>query len=99
MLVVLIGVVLFTRAFLQAENPDREATAAAVFATFLLAAYVLARAGEKLSLPAAGHRPPPLKVANLCVSDRPQGGTSSLRLSGNPCVEALRVPLALPCQC
>jgi hypothetical protein len=48
-LVVLIGVVLFTRAFLQAESPDREATAAAVFATFLLAAYVLARAGEKLS--------------------------------------------------
>jgi hypothetical protein len=48
-LVVLVGVVLFTRAFLQAEDPTREAAAGAVFATFFIAAYVLARCGEKLS--------------------------------------------------
>jgi GYF domain 2 len=48
-LVVLAGVVLFTRAFLIADNPTQEAAAAAVFATFFIAAYVLARSGEKLS--------------------------------------------------
>lgn len=48
-LVVLSGVVLFTRAFLVAESASEEAAAAAVFATFFIAAYVLARSGEKLS--------------------------------------------------
>ncbi|MGD9723815.1 MAG: DUF4339 domain-containing protein [Pirellulales bacterium] len=48
-LVVLVGMVLFTRAFLQAQDAQQEAAAAAVFATFFIAAYVLARAGEKLS--------------------------------------------------
>lgn len=48
-LVVLAGLVLFTRAFLKASDANQEAAAAAVFATFFLAAYVLARAGEKLS--------------------------------------------------
>ncbi len=48
-LVVLTGVVLFTRAFLVAESATEEAAAAAVFATFFIAAYVLARSGEKLS--------------------------------------------------
>jgi hypothetical protein len=48
-LVVLAGMVLFTRAFLKAKTPTEEATAAAVFATFFLGAYVLARSGEKLS--------------------------------------------------
>ena len=48
-LVVLTGMVLFTRAFLKAETATEEATAAAVFATFFIGAYVLARSGEKLS--------------------------------------------------
>ena len=48
-LVVLAGVVLFTRAFLIAEDLSEEAAAAAVFATFFIAAYVLARSGEKLA--------------------------------------------------
>jgi hypothetical protein len=48
-LVVLAGVVLFTRAFLAARDSSEEAAAAAVFATFFIAAYVLARSGEKLS--------------------------------------------------
>ncbi len=48
-LVVLIGMVLFTRAFLKAETASDEAAAAAVFATFFIGAYVLARCGEKLS--------------------------------------------------
>jgi ABC-type Co2+ transport system permease subunit len=48
-LVVLSGIVLFTRAFLIAKGPAEEAAAAAVFATFFLGAYVLARCGEKLS--------------------------------------------------
>ena len=48
-LVVLVGVVLFTRSFLRAESATEEAAAAAVFCTFFIAAYVLARAGEKLS--------------------------------------------------
>jgi hypothetical protein len=48
-LVVLLGMVLFTRAFLKAETPEAEAMAAAVFATFFIGAYVLARGGEKLS--------------------------------------------------
>jgi hypothetical protein len=48
-LVVLTGMVLFTLAFLKAKTPTEEATAAAVFATFFLGAYVLARSGEKLS--------------------------------------------------
>jgi hypothetical protein len=48
-LVVLLGMVLFTRAFLKAETPEAEAMAAAVFATFFIGAYVLARSGEKLS--------------------------------------------------
>ena len=48
-LVVLAGVVLFTRAFLIADHPSAETAAAAVFATFFIAAYVLARSGEKLA--------------------------------------------------
>ena len=48
-LVVLVGVVLFTRAFLQAETPGEEAAAGAVYSTFFIAAYVLARSGEKLA--------------------------------------------------
>lgn len=48
-LVVLVGVVLFTRAFLQAENASEEAAAGAVFSAFFVAAYVLARCGEKVS--------------------------------------------------
>jgi hypothetical protein len=48
-LVVLAGVVLFTRAFLIADDATQEAAAAAVFATFFIGAYVLARSGEKLA--------------------------------------------------
>lgn len=48
-LVVLAGMVLFTRAFLSAGDPSEEAAAAAVFATFFIGAYVLARSGEKLA--------------------------------------------------
>jgi hypothetical protein len=48
-LVVLVGVVLFTRAFLHAENDSEEAAAGAVFSAFFVAAYVLARCGEKVS--------------------------------------------------
>jgi hypothetical protein len=48
-LVVLFGLVLFTRAFLQAEDTGEEAAAATVFATFFIAAYVLAQCGDKLS--------------------------------------------------
>jgi len=48
-LIVVFGVVLFTRAFLTANDPSQEAAAAAVFATFFIAAYVLARSGEKLA--------------------------------------------------
>ncbi len=47
-LVVLVGVALFTRAFLIAENASEEAAAGAVFCTFFVGAYVLARCGEKL---------------------------------------------------
>jgi hypothetical protein len=48
-LVVLVGIVLFTRAFLQAETAGEEAAAGAVFSAFFVAAYVLARCGEKVS--------------------------------------------------
>lgn len=48
-LVVLFGLAAFTRAFLVADDPGKEAAAAAVFSTFFIAAYVLARCGEKLS--------------------------------------------------
>ncbi len=48
-LVVLAGVVLFTRAFLAAKDGREEAAAGAVFSTFFIGAYVLARCGEKLS--------------------------------------------------
>ncbi|HTM55301.1 MAG TPA: DUF4339 domain-containing protein [Pirellulales bacterium] len=48
-LAVLLGVVLFTRAFLNSDNPNDEASAAIVCSAFCLAAYVLARSGEKLS--------------------------------------------------
>jgi hypothetical protein len=48
-LVVLAGLILFTRAFLTAQDPAAEAAAGAVFSTFFIAAYVLARCGEKLS--------------------------------------------------
>lgn len=48
-LVVLAGMILFTRAFLTAKDATEEAAAGAVFSTFFIAAYVLARCGEKLS--------------------------------------------------
>jgi hypothetical protein len=48
-LVVLGGLVLFTRAFLVPHEPVELAEAGAVSCTFFVAAYVLARAGEKLS--------------------------------------------------
>jgi hypothetical protein len=48
-LVVLVGMVLYIRAFLTARTPSEEAAAAAVFATFFVGAYVLARCGEKLA--------------------------------------------------
>ena len=48
-LVVLAGVILFTRAFLDTDEPSEQAAAGAIFSTFFIAAYVLARTGEKLS--------------------------------------------------
>lgn len=48
-MIVLVGAVLFTRAFLAAKDATEEAAAGAVFSTFFIGAYVLARAGEKLS--------------------------------------------------
>jgi hypothetical protein len=48
-LVVLGGAVLFTRAFLAAQDASQETAAGAVFSTFFIGAYVLARAGDKLS--------------------------------------------------
>jgi type IV pilus assembly protein PilA len=48
-LIVLAGAVLFARAFLAAQSPSEEAAAGAVFSTFFIGAYVLARCGEKLS--------------------------------------------------
>jgi hypothetical protein len=48
-LVVVVGIVLFTRAFMLAADANQEAAAGLVFATFFLGAYVLARCGEKLS--------------------------------------------------
>ncbi len=48
-LVVLAGLVLFTRAFLVASRPAEQAAVGALFSTYFVAAYVLARAGEKLS--------------------------------------------------
>lgn len=48
-LVVLVGVVLFTLAFLAAKDAGEEAAAAAMSSTFFIGAYVLARCGEKLS--------------------------------------------------
>ncbi len=48
-LVVLVGVVLITRAFIRAENANEEVAAGAVFGAFFVAAYVLARCGEKVS--------------------------------------------------
>jgi hypothetical protein len=48
-LVVLAGVILFTRAFLSTNEPSEQAAAGAIFSTFFIAAYVLARTGEKLS--------------------------------------------------
>jgi len=47
--VVLLGVVLFTRAFMNAKDAQAEAAAGALYSTFFIAAYVLARCGEKLS--------------------------------------------------
>ncbi len=48
-LVVLLGTMLFMVSLLGSKTVAEEATAAAVFATFFLSAYVLARSGEKLS--------------------------------------------------
>ena len=48
-LVVLAGVILFTRAFLSTNEPSEQAAAGAIFSTVFIAAYVLARTGEKLS--------------------------------------------------
>lgn len=59
-MIVLVGAVLFTRAFLAAKDAAQEAAAGAVFGTFFIGAYVLARAGEKLSrllVTAARRRP------------------------------------------
>jgi hypothetical protein len=48
-LVVLVGAALFIRAFLAAESPAEEAAAGAIYSTFFIGAYVLARAGDTLS--------------------------------------------------
>jgi len=48
-LVVLVGIALFTGAFMRANTPTESAAAGVVFVTFFIAAYVLARAGEKAS--------------------------------------------------
>jgi hypothetical protein len=57
-LVVLVGILLFTQAFLAAKKPEEEAAAGVVFSTFFIGAYVLARCGEKIShlLLAMAHR-------------------------------------------
>jgi len=59
-LVVLAGLVLFTRAILAASDPTEQAAAGALYCTFFVAAYVLARAGDQLSrllLSYSRHRP------------------------------------------
>ncbi len=48
-LVVLVGIVLFTLAFMHAGDASEEAAAGLVFSTFFLGAYVFAHCGEKLS--------------------------------------------------
>jgi len=48
-LVVLASMLLFARAFAAAQDSGEQAAAAAVSATFILGAYVLARSGEKLA--------------------------------------------------
>lgn len=47
--IVFFGGLLFTRAFVTAETAADEAAAAAVFSTFFIAAYVVARAGERVA--------------------------------------------------
>lgn len=47
--VVFLGGLLFTRAFMRAKSPTDEAAAAAVFSTFFIGAYVVARAGERVA--------------------------------------------------
>lgn len=48
-LVVLVGIGLFTKAFLAAKSPAEEAAGGALYSTFFIGAYLLARCGEKLS--------------------------------------------------
>ena len=48
-LTVLIGAVLFSRAWMRAAGPAEELAAGALYSTFFIGAYVIARCGEKLS--------------------------------------------------
>ncbi len=48
-LVILFGGLVFTWARLKAKNPADEAASATIFSMFFIAAYVVARAGEKIS--------------------------------------------------
>ena len=48
-LVILVGTVMYTIAFRQAETAMDEAAAGATFSTFFIGAYVIARAGEKVA--------------------------------------------------
>ena len=48
-LTVLIGAVLFSRAWMRAAGPQEELAAGALYSTFFIGAYVTARCGEKLS--------------------------------------------------
>jgi len=48
-LTVLVGSLLFTRAWMNANSPEEELAAGAFYSTFFIGAYVIARCGEKLS--------------------------------------------------
>jgi len=48
-LVVLVGLILFTVAFLRTKDSAELTATGAIYSTFFVAAYALARAGEKLS--------------------------------------------------
>jgi hypothetical protein len=48
--IVFLGGLFCTRAFINAENSMDEAAAAAVFSTFFIGAYVVARAGERIAM-------------------------------------------------
>jgi hypothetical protein len=47
--VVFLGGLLFTAALMRAEDAAEEAAAGAVFASFFVAAYIIARAGERIA--------------------------------------------------